>query len=369
MSHQPPATATVVFVVSQPYVPVLLPSRPARKYPRFAQSRARAAAAQPRLRNANRIRALLAENAVRAIWVAWDDSAVCWDSDAALRRSLGAKFGDVSVLDEKAHGLVVVIGETWDYVEKFEAYSGWIRQVKQASDIRLLNSPETVEWNWNKRYLLELATKGGVNVIPTVVLEQPLENVEGEVTAAVKKVRAEKWFGGAKDGVIVKPVVSASGRGVKRLGKEELGQHLGSLWNAHSAAETNAVSDSAVMVQPYRREIEEGEISCLFFNGEFSHALRKVPRSGRFLVQNGRVEVVQSPKLEWIEKAREMLNAAVRVGNLSGMPFKARVDTIVIDGELWLMELELIEPELFYRYYDGVENFCNAITKLIQEQQ
>ena len=44
----------------------------------------------------------------------------------------------------------------------------------------------------------------------------------------------------------------------------------------------------SVMIQPYHARVEtEGELSAIFIDGQFSHAVRKIPVPGDFLQPGG----------------------------------------------------------------------------------
>ncbi len=99
------------------------------------------------------------------------------------------------------------------------------------------------------------------------------------------------------------------------------------------------------MVQPYLEElVRKGEWSLVFLGGRFSHAVLKRPAPGDFRVQKefgGRL-VPAEPTSQAIEEAQAILAAAPKPH------LYARVDAVEIEGRLVLVELEMIEPELFF---------------------
>jgi glutathione synthase/RimK-type ligase-like ATP-grasp enzyme len=101
-----------------------------------------------------------------------------------------------------------------------------------------------------------------------------------------------------------------------------------------------------------------GETSLVFIDGEFSHAVTKRPKSGEILCQSdhgGSVEIAIAP--DWaIGEARRVL--AMVPGEL----LYVRVDAIIFDDAFQLMEVELIEPELFFTYApDGADRLAAAL--------
>ncbi len=224
----------------------------------------------------------------------WDDSTVDWQSvDIALIRS------------------------TWDYFTRMSEFGAWIEETRHK--VRFVNDAEILTWNIDKHYLVELAD-AGISVIPTQIVDK------AGLSAAAEKV----WQSGAS--VIIKPVVSGGSWGLHHL----------------QAGEPIAV-DSAQgpwLVQAFVPSIAEGgELSVILLGGEVSHGIRKRPKAGDIRVQRefGAREFVETPSEEACALAHAVLAAC------PGTPMYARADMIEREGRLELMEMELIEPELFLK--------------------
>jgi glutathione synthase/RimK-type ligase-like ATP-grasp enzyme len=139
--------------------------------------------------------------------------------------------------------------------------------------------------------------------------------------------------------VVIKPAVSATAWRTELIDAKEAGTY-----------------EVDVLVQPYMKEIEQGEWSLIFFGGEFSHAVFKRPKRGDFRVQSdfGGTATARMPDAKLIEQARKHVKKEW---------LYARVDGIEQDGRFLLMELELTEPALFFhtdpaapgRFVDALE--------------
>ena len=213
----------------------------------------------------------------------------------------------------------VVVGTTWDYTTRAEEFLD--RMDAFAAHSVVLNPPDVLRWNADKRYLQQLAERG-VPTIPTAWIDR----VDG---AAVADARARLGAGE----VVIKSVVGACAERQVRL--------------APGAALPPAEQcpPGAAMVQPFLQSIvEEGEISVIFCGDRPSHALRKRPAAGDYRVQSvygGREEVVTLSADE--DALCRRIIAAVDRSLLYG-----RVDLVRgADGALKLIELELIEPYLY----------------------
>ncbi len=233
----------------------------------------------------------------------------------------------------------VVIRSTWDYHVRAAEFSAWLDAL-QAAGVPVWNPIPVMRWNMHKRYLAELEAEG-VRIVPSLWLAQ------GQPQPYVA-VQQRGWAQAA-----LKPLVSADSYHTYVIENE-------TQWNAHQA-EVLALGDG--VVQEFMPEVQTvGEYSLLFFCEEYSHTVRKTPRSGDFRTQMGygasTRAVEASPEL--IEQAAGVLQA---VSRLVGHPLAyARVDGILRDGSFYLMELELIEPNLFLDYSPGsAQHFARTL--------
>ncbi len=191
------------------------------------------------------------------------------------------------------------------------------------------NPADIVGWNVDKRYLKDLA-EAGVRIIPTRFVDR----ITSEVLA-----EAEADFG---DALVLKPVFSA---GAKNTLVWRKGQTL-----AFDALEGKAgPPQGEAMIQPFMPAIQsEGEWSLLYFGGEFSHAVLKTPKSGDFRSQpdyEAHLRALPPPP-----QARALADAALDYVGRAHLLY-ARADMVRhADGGFCLMELELIEPDLYLGY-------------------
>lgn len=265
------------------------------------------------------------------------------EDDQALRSSLEHRGAQVTaaVWNDPAvdwSGFdVVVIRSTWDYIDHLDAFLAWTRQV--AGQTRLHNSPAVVSWNAHKSYLDELHAFG-LPVVPTRLLRQ------GEAVTLDQVLRRQGW-----GLAVVKPAVSAGSRDTERVSLRDVAEH--------QAFFDGLLARGDVLVQPYVESVTQGgERSLMYFEGRYSHAVRKVAAEGDFRVQPqfGGVITADQPPQKVKDLARSILERA-EVDTLY-----ARVDLVRI-GEKWkLLELELIEPLLFFSTDQrAVHRFADAI--------
>lgn len=232
---------------------------------------------------------------------------------------------------------VVVIRSTWDYIDHVDDFTAWADRVSSVT--RLHNSAPVVRWNAHKGYLDELHAFG-LPVVPTRLLRQ------GESATLDQVLRRQGW-----GLAVVKPAVSAGSRDTIRVSLRDAAEHQAFL--------DGLLATGDVLVQPYVESVTQGgERSLIFFDGRYSHAVRKVAAEGDFRVQPqfGGLITADQPPQKVKDLARSILERA-EVDTLY-----ARVDLVRI-GEKWkLLELELIEPRLFFATDQrAVHRFADAI--------
>jgi len=122
-------------------------------------------------------------------------------------------------------------------------------------------------------------------------------------------------------------------------------------------------ADRAWMLQPFVDSVlAEGEHSLFYFAGRYSHAVVKRPKAGDFRVQeeHGGHIAAEEPAGDLRAAADAVLAA------LDDTLLQARVDLVrLADGTPALMELELIEPSLYFRMDPGAAGrFADALAEL-----
>ncbi len=213
----------------------------------------------------------------------------------------------------------VFIGTAWDYAEAPGEFLATLEAIQEVCP--LFNPFETVRWNMNKTYLRDLGERG-VPVVPTLWFDDANQaTVEG----------AFDHFG--CDHIVIKPQVGAN---AWRQVKVSRGQE----WPA-----VDELPPGACLVQPFlAAAMDEGELSLIFFDREFSHSVFKVAAPGDYRIQSsyGGVEKMYEVSPGEIAFAQAALDA------VEGPLLYGRVDMMRgPSGEWLLMELELIEPFLY----------------------
>ncbi|MEX0300057.1 MAG: RimK family alpha-L-glutamate ligase [Kordiimonas sp.] len=210
----------------------------------------------------------------------------------------------------------VIIGTTWDYPERLDEFLAVLEKI--ATQTKLFNSPDLVVWNSHKTYLRDLEYKG-VSTVPTLWLDKvTCENA----AHAFDRLSSEI--------LVFKQQVGANAGGQYKLKADDMIPDM----------------PEPMMVQPFLKSIQdEGEISFIFIDGNFCHAVQKKPVKGEYRIQSsyGGIETEYVPLGHDIACAQSVLEMID-----FDMPLYARVDMVRgSDGGLCVMELEMVEPFLY----------------------
>lgn len=270
-------------------------------------------------------------------YVADDDLAIeplhklGWEVETVSWRNTDADWNDFKA---------VIIRTPWDYQRDPDSFLEILETIDR-SDAVLENSLSTVRWNLNKQYLKDLEN-AGIPIVPTEFSGAPV--TEESVDLWLEKFQADE--------LIIKPAVSATAEFTYRFGKyfREL---------------TDVFQKREYLVQPFQqRIINEGEFSLFYFDGRYSHTIRKSPKANDFRVQeeHGGLITAVVPDENLLAAAQKALDF------IAPVPLYARID-LVRDARdrFCIMELELIEPALYFRMDEGsASRFARAFHDRMQ---
>lgn len=236
----------------------------------------------------------------------------------------------------------VLFRSTWDYFDRFAEFSVWLDNVSKVTT--LLNSADLIRWNIDKHYLLDLQ-KQGVHICETYFVEAGTQSTLQELH---QKYNLTSF--------VLKPCVSGAARHTYKIHPDEIDEH--------EALFQKLIAQEAMMLQPFQHNIvSKGELSLMVMNGSYTHGVLKIAKEGDFRVQDdygGSVYAYQA-------SPEEIAYAENAVKSCPEMPIYARVD-VFLDNQnrLALAELELIEPELWFRNHpEAADELAKGIAELL----
>ncbi len=208
----------------------------------------------------------------------------------------------------------------------FDEFDAWLNEVSKKT--KLINPEKLIRWSLDKHYLQDLEK---LDIpIPSTYFVEP-----GDKRSLNEVFELCSW-----SEAIVKPAISGAARHTYRLTKENVAEH-------ESIFEQLIQNESMLLQEFQQNVLSRGEVSFIVFGGKYSHAVLKKAKPGDFRVQDdfgGSLhEYTPTPlEIEFAEKAAKACNPR---------PLYARVDAIWDNNnhQLCVSELELIEPELWFR--------------------
>jgi glutathione synthase/RimK-type ligase-like ATP-grasp enzyme len=218
-----------------------------------------------------------------------------------------------------------IFRSTWDYFDRFNEFFKWLDRTKEKT--KFINSSDIILWNIDKHYLNDLQ-KQGINIAPTIFIEKGNKLKIGDL------FKETKW-----EEAVIKPAISGAARHTYRLNKNN--------YNKYNDVLNELILEESFLFQEFLNNITtDGEISMMIIGGKYTHAVKKRAKHGDFRVQDdhgGTVETYSASK-------HEILFAEKCIKLCPNKVVYARVDVIYDNNnKISLSELELIEPELWFR--------------------
>lgn len=219
----------------------------------------------------------------------------------------------------------VIIRSPWDYQQDAKRFMNVLEEIDE-STARLENALNLVKWNIDKQYLRELENQG-ILIVPTLWGNQLGRD---HLIEAFKKPDVKE--------LVIKPTISANADDTFRV-KQPID-------SSTEEEILHTFRNRPFMIQPFMESIvTEGEFSLFYFGGQYSHAILKTPRKGDFRVQEEHGGILSSiePETQLLKRAQQTM------GSIKPQPLYARADYVrTRDNDFALMELELIEPSLYF---------------------
>lgn len=240
----------------------------------------------------------------------------------------------------------VLFRTTWDYFDRFPEFENWLSRVRHETDF--INPLEILYWNLDKHYLKEIESIG-IPIPPTIFIEP---GYEGRIE--------EMLIGSGWNEAILKPAVSGAARHTYRINLKTVKQY--------ERVFSQLIRKESMMIQEFQENvIKQGEVACMIFEGKFSHAVLKKAMPGDFRVQDDYGGSVA----DYHPDHNEIAFAEYVVNTCKFDPIYARVDIIRNNQDaLCVSELELIEPELWFRRApDSASKFAGAVAEYIKKQE
>jgi len=213
----------------------------------------------------------------------------------------------------------------WDYFHRYDEFSNWMNTAK--SQTKFVNPIDQILWNVDKHYMQDLEANG-VPIVESYFIEKSESRTLNQIHIDLGWTKT-----------VLKPCVSGGARHTYLINPGNV--------NEHEAIFSELIANEAFMLQPFIESITtKGEVSHIVIAGEYTHSILKKAKSGDYRVQDdfgGSVHQYEASEVE-VKFAEKVAKSC------SPLPAYARVDVVWDNNdELAVGEVELIEPELWFR--------------------
>jgi len=220
-----------------------------------------------------------------------------------------------------------VIKSIWGYQEKQELFSKYLKLL-EVNKIKVINPLDIIRNNIDKEKQYQLFLKYDIPHIKSFFLEN-----NSSLTENIKRLLEEEFYGKK---VVVKPSISASGNhtfilngnGKNSIKIEDIEKHFHFL-----------DGDNKLILQEYIEGVKDGELSVIYFNKKFSHAIKRYP-----MVFTEKNSMKQSKQVD--TKVMILCDKIVNIPELK-KAFCARFDFVKNGLDDYIMEIEYTDPQLF----------------------
>lgn len=280
------------------------------------------------------------------------------DEDKRLKlalEDLGIKAEIISWEEDKLDDYnLLVLRSVWGYQNNYKKFKSWLLELKEKG-IQLLNNPDMVLTNIQKNKQFNILDNYNIEHINTVFLT----SVDLYLVEFSKKLLELS----KSNPIVIKPTISGSGENTFLLDMNNINSQIPNTIELKEVREKfepliQENDDLEIMIQPYISEINFGEYSCIFIDGQLTHTMLRFPNV---------FHAKQRPYL--IENVpKSVLNLAHKVENIPEFQgyLYMRVDMVVVDNIPKIMEVELAEPDLLTKYIEN-KNVQNEVTKILSK--
>lgn len=245
--------------------------------------------------------------------------------------------------------MALILRSAWGYQNNYLEFKTWLNMIKQ-NQILLLNSPELILNNIRKDKQFELLSKYEIPIIPTEFIYK-LEDLFDDIKFDEKKPK------------VLKPIISGSGENTFLVGSNE---SLNIDKIIKSFEKIIKCEDNGIMLQPYIKEVQNGEFACVYIDGVNIHNMMRY--TGIFTKREKPVYLSNIP--EAVKKLADKVSKIEEYSNHLYM----RIDIVLHNNKPMIMEIELAEPDLLFKFIpdeklknESMNQFAKKLVRRIEK--
>ncbi|MGM9835112.1 MAG: RimK family alpha-L-glutamate ligase [Bacilli bacterium] len=241
---------------------------------------------------------------------------------------------------------LIFVRSIWGYEENIKEFESFLNKISKEK-VQIVNSITLMKNNYDKEYQFKLLDKYQIPHIKTTFIQKKCPNIEDFIKNEVKDKE-----------IVIKPTISASGNNTYLISEDKKRNNVISLSEVNKKY-ININKEKSLMVQPFIKEIDNGEISLIYINGTFTHSVIRYPN---IFNNKSSVKYLEQSKLD--TKIFDVASKVLEIKENKNALYE-RIDMVKIDDEYFVMEVELVEPDLFIRNIKEVQLKDYILKKIV----
>ena len=236
---------------------------------------------------------------------------------------------------------LLIIRSIWGYQNNYEEFKNWLLDIKK-KNILVLNDVDMILDNIKKDIQFDILKQNDIDYINTVFITKE----------SLTKEEILNY-----DGLnVIKPSISGSGENTYIISNNKSIKNSIEIDEAIKKFKSIVSDNCKLMVQPFIKEINNGEYSCIFIDGVLTHTMLRFPnifhdKKRPYLVNDVPDSVIK------------LANKVEKIKAFKGYVYM-RVDMVMVDNIPKIMEVELTDPDLLTKYIEDENIKDNAIKTL-----
>ncbi len=251
----------------------------------------------------------------------------------------------------------LIVTTIWGFHRHLTQFYDWLKQIEN-HHILILNEISLMKDNFDKEKQFELLRKYHIKCVDTVFIEPK------KATEEVKRLWEHEYSKYPK--IVVKPTISESGNDTYVLGEE-------TSKNSVQIEQLDSLYQNVkgkLMVQPFIEEVQNGELSLILIDGKLTNVMLRYPN---IFTKDNQAIYIDIEKLD--QKLLTLAHQILKIPEYQDF-FYMRIDTIKSKGEYQIMEVELLDPNLYLSFIPNKKQqketfhfFAESILKRIDKNQ
>ncbi len=229
---------------------------------------------------------------------------------------------------------VIIIRSIWGFQTNITKFKNWLDML-ELKKIKVLNPVSTIKNNYDKKIQFNILNKYNIRTIKTFFL-----SINKSIKSEILNVKLNNNF--ENNLILLKPTISEGSKDVYLIGDNHY--EFNNVININDVYDKYKNNKSELMIQPFIKEILDGEYSICCINKKITHGIIKYKNA---FTKTNIIKYIPVEKIDYkiLKIVSKILNIKEYKNNLF-----LRIDLVKQKEEFLVMEVELLDPSLFLEF-------------------